>query len=312
MGLLPGSDSGQERLKIEAYETIDCTGSPVSTFTAQTNPEELSYSFKIDNGGGGEDGATEGMTGNAAVGNSAAPPVFRGYFETTLEFKIYADATGIVPVPDDMKDNFGSDTAPTIKPYLDLLQNTVYSYQEGSHGPPYLKLIWGKVFPSSSTKLEETQPAVYKGQLESYDVKVTLFSIKGEPIKAEINLKIKSLIAPDAKPLGQSPDLTHHIPITFGDKMTMHCNKIYGRYDAKICAAVAEYNGMIDWNLQSMAGKTLTFPSIHLLNEKYLDAYKDVEPKEIKAFNKKSEYEQMVSLVGEKKAKQYLKTFGTA
>ena len=94
--------------------------------------------------------------------------------------------------------------------------------------------------------------------------------------------------------------------------MTMHCNKIYGRFDAQICSTVAEYNNMIDWNLQSMAGKTLTFPSIHLLNEKYLDAFKDQAPKQIKAFNKKSEYEQMVSLVGEKKAKQYFKTFGVA
>jgi len=304
MGLLPGSDSGQERLKIEAYEKIDCTGTAVSTFIAQTNPEDLTYSFSLGD-------ADEGET---AVGNSAAPPVFPGYFGTEMNFKIFADATGIVPIPEELKSKnlFGTDKAPTIKPYLDLLQNTVYSYQEASHGPPYLKLIWGKIFPNNNTKNEESLPAVYKGQLISYDVKLLLFSTKGEPIRAEINLKIKSLIAPDAKPLGQSPDLTHYIPITFGDKMTMHCNKIYGRYDAQICAAVSEYNNMIDWNLQNMAGKTLTFPSIHLLNEKYLDAFKDQEPKQVKLFNKKSEYEQIVSLVGEKKAKQYFKTFGAA
>lgn len=312
MGLLPGSDSGQERLKIESYEKIDCTGPVKSTFIAQTNPEDLSYTFSIggdDAGGGGDT-----QMGVIPPGVSAAPPIFPGYFNTDLDFKIYADATGIVPIPDELKtlNLFGTDSAPTIKPYLDLLQNTVYSFQEASHGPPYLKLIWGKIFPSSNTKNEESQPAVYRGQLTSYEVKLLLFSTKGEPIRAEINLKIKSLIDPAAKPLGQSPDLTHHIPINFGDKMTMHCNKIYGRYDAQICAAVAEYNNMIDWNLQSMAGKTLTFPSIHLLNEKYLDAFKDQEPKAIKIFNKKSEYEQMVSLVGEKKAKQYFKTFGIA
>lgn len=311
MSIIPGSDSGQERLKIKAHTKIDCSDKATDalTFIAQTNPEKISYTFKIDKGGG-EGGDSQISMTESAAGNSAAPPVFKGYTEMTLKFDIIADATGIVPVPEGMESLFGTDKAPSIRMYLERLQDVVYAYQKESHGPPYLSLEWGKVFPDAANSSSKT--AIYKGMLNSYTVDIELFSIKGEPIKAKISLEIDSLIDPAAKPLGNSPDLTHHIPITFGDKMTMHCNKIYGRYDAQICSAVAEYNNMIDWNLQSMAGKTLTFPSIHLLNEKYLDVFKGQEPKELKLFNKKSEYEQMVSLVGEKKAKQYFKTFGIA
>lgn len=312
MGLIPGSDTGQERLTIEAYETIDCTGSAVSTFIAQSNPEKLSYTFKIDTGGGGggTDGGADALgSTESSVGASAAPPVFKGYTEMTLDFDIIADATGIVPVPTGMEDYFGTDKAPSIRKYLDLLQKTVYSYQEKTHGPPYLKLIWGKVFPNSNTKAEDSPPAIYKGMIESYTVEIILFSLTGEPIKATIKLVIKSLIAPDAKPLGQSPDLTHHIPIKYGDKMSKHCNDIYGRFDTRVCSAVAEYNNMIDWELQDRVGKILTFPSIHILNDLYIKKREDLAKQEKikKAGHQETHYEFMEDLVGEKKAKQYFK-----
>lgn len=313
MGLIPGSDSNQARLTIEAYEKIDCTGPVKSTFICQSNPEKLAYTFKIDKGGGegGEESKGSLGGGDSAAGNSAAPPVFKGYTEMTLKFDIIADATGIVPVPDGMEGMFGTDDAPSIKPYLDLLQNTLYSYQKESHGPPYLKMIWGNVFPDSSGADGEKKPAVYKGMLNHYDVEIELFSISGEPIKAKISIEIDSLIDPAAKPLGNSPDLTHNIPIQYGDKMTMHCNKIYGRYDSKICAAVAQYNTLIDWDLDGMTGKTLIFPSIHLLNELYLHDWEELERKnkEKNAGKVKSHFD-FVQLVGQKKANQYFKVFG--
>jgi hypothetical protein len=56
----------------------------------------------------------------------------------------------------------------------------------------------------------------------------------GEPVKPEINLNIKSQMAPEVRPLGNSPDLTHVYEITKEDKMTTYCDKIYGRHDVKI------------------------------------------------------------------------------
>jgi len=244
-------------------------------------------------------------------GSSGPPVVFSGYNEMKLILVFHADATGIVPVKKGMEDQFyiggaGTDKAkvPSIRKHLVLLQNTVYGFDPEIHGPPYLKLVWGNIFPSTTNNNDETKPAIFKAILEKCDVHLALFSLQGEPVKAKITLTLKSIIAPDARPMGNSPDITHHIDINHGDKMTMHCLKIYGRYDSKICSAVAEYNNLIDWNLKPMS--KMVFPSIHLLNQDYLDNYEEME---IKPVGEESEYQQMVELIGEKKAKQHFKAF---
>jgi len=313
MGLLPGSDNGIERLTITSHKMIDCSDSEIESFVLQVNPENLTYEFGISTNGGGENGEAEtgGFGGGeTAAGASAPPPGFKGYNRMTLEFKFYADATGIVPIGEDISDYFEEDP-PSIRPYLDLLQNTVYGYEPESHGPPYLKLVWGYVFPDTGNDNKEKKPAVFKGQLEKCTVKILLFSLKGEPVKAEIDLQIKSIVAPDARPLGNSPDVTHNVPIGYGDKMTTICNEIYGRFDSKICSAVAAYNGLVNWDLQDKVGKQLVFPSIHLLNEEYIEEWDQLEQqqKEKEAEAVYTHFDHMASLIGEKKAKQYFKTF---
>jgi hypothetical protein len=310
MGFFSGSDDTLVRLVITSHKKLDCTDDKMYEFEVQTNPENIEYSFGVkDPSGGTASGDKTDLSGTP--GSSGGPPaVFQGYNKMGLDFKFYADATGIVPVKDTdvMKKQFfttvdGKDV-PSIRNHLVLLQNTVYGYEPEIHGPPYLKLVWGNIFPSTSNANDETQAAVFKASLESCTVKIVLFSLAGEPVKAEINLKLKSELAPEARPLGKSPDITHHVDISHGDKMTMHCERIYGRYDSKICSAVAEYNNLIDWNLK--AKSKMVFPSIHLLNQDYLDNYEEME---IKPVNDESEYEQMVELIGDKKTKQHYKAF---
>jgi hypothetical protein len=294
------------RLVITSHKKLDCTDAEMNTFEVQTNPENVEYSFGVEDpsGGSGGDKKAGNMTGTP--GSSGGPPaVFQGYNKMGLDFKFYADATGIVPIKEGMKSQFlKGATTPSIREHLVLLQNTVYGYEPEIHGPPYLKLVWGNIFPSTSNANDEKQPAVFKATLESCTVKIVLFSLAGEPVKAEINLKLKSELAPDARPLGKSPDITHNVDISHGDKMTMHCERIYGRYDSKICSAVAEYNNLIDWDLKPKA--KMVFPSIHLLNQDYLDHYEEME---IKPVSDESEYEQMLELIGEKKTKQHYKAF---
>lgn len=297
-----GSDSGIERLTITAHKTLDCTDKEFNTFKVQVNPENLSYSFKIES----VNSAKETDKGNlgATPGSSAPPSAFKAYSKMELKFVFYADATGILPIPKGMEEEFLDGKTPTIRKHLTKLQNTVYGYEPEIHGPPYLKLVWGKVFPDTGNSNGEEKPAVFKGTLNDCTVDLLLFSLKGEPVKAKITLNIESEIAPEARPLGKSPDLTHYIDVSHGDKMTMYCNQIYGRHDSKICAAVAEYNNLIDWDLK--AGTKMIFPSIHMLNEKYLGDYEDIKVGHV---HEESEYQQMVELIGEKKTKQYYKTF---
>jgi hypothetical protein len=222
----------------------------------------------------------------------------------TLDFKFWADATGIVPIKEEMKEQFEKGGKPSIRKHLNILQNTVYGYEKEIHGPPYLKLVWGEVFPNSTPNSGDSNPSIFKGTLHKCKVNIKLFSLSGEPVKAEINLSLKSQMAPETRPMGNSPDLTHVYEITHGEKMTSYCNEIYGRYDVKICSAVADYNNMIDWTLRG--GMKIIFPSIHLLNEKYLN---NLEEEPIKPMSEKTEEEIMRQLIGNKRADQYYKLY---
>jgi hypothetical protein len=297
MGLVPGSDSGISRLTIYAHKTPKCASKPEEkdTFEVQVNPKELEYSFGLESPEETTSGATSQPTG------------FSGYNKVELNFEFKADATGIVPInPAVLEKEFLKDGKPSIRGHLQKLQNVVYGYDAEIHSPPYLSFVWGNIFPDTSNAKNETG-AVFKGKLSSCSITISLFSLSGEPIQADIKLSIESMISADARPMGNSPDITHHVDIGYGDKMTMHCDEIYGRFDSKICAAVAEYNNMIDWDLKQ--GTNMIFPSIHILNERYLDNYEDVE---IKSVQDENEYEQMLDLIGEKKTKQYYKIFDNA
>jgi phage tail protein X len=238
-------------------------------------------------------------------GQGAPADGFKGYNKMTMDFVFYADATGILPIKEEMKKEFQKDDGkPSIRKHLSKLQSVVYGYVPEIHGPPYLKLVWGDIFPDTTNMTGDGHAPIFKGILKECKIEINLFSLSGEPVKAKINLSITSTIAPEARPLGNSPDLTHVYEITDGDKMTTFCNQIYGRHDSKICSAVAEYNNLIDWNLEG--GSKITFPSIHMLNEKYLNDYEEVK---VRSVLEKSEEERMRNLIGDKRAKQYYKMF---
>lgn len=306
---LSGSDSGIERLTITSHKLRDCTDGPdpkdpkdKHTFKVQVNPETLQYSFGYHGVGQKKDNPNNSNL--SSPGGSSSVAGFTAYNEMKMRFEFHADATGILPIDEKMKDQFLKDKKPSIRNHLNKLQSVVYGYDEEIHGPRYLKLVWGKVFPNSNTKKGENNPAVYKAMLEKCTIDISLFSLSGEPVKAKITLDLISQMAPEERPLGKSPDLTHYFEITQGDKITTYCNNIYGRFDSKICTAIAEYNNMVDWELKG--GTKVIFPSIHMLEDKYLEDYEEVE---VLSILEESEEQQMKDLIGEKRAEQYYKVF---
>lgn len=308
---LSGSDGGIQRLTITSHKLRDCTDGPdpkeneppdKHTFKVQVNPEKLEYSFGYTGVGRKKNDPNAGL---GATGDSGVVQGFSAYNEMTMKFVFYADATGILPIDKEMEKQFVLDDGkPSIRKHLNKLQSVVYGYDEEIHGPRYLKLVWGKVFPNSNTKKGENNPAVYKAMLEKCTIDISLFSLSGEPVKAKITLDLVSQMAPEERPLGKSPDLTHYFEITQGDKITTYCNNIYGRFDSKICTAIAEYNNMVDWELKG--GTKVIFPSIHMLEDKYLEDYEEVE---VLSILEESEEQQMKDLIGEKRAEQYYKVF---
>ncbi len=312
MSFFGGSDAGLQRLKITGYKNIQCTDPTGADFTVQVNPAEMKYVYAVKGMEDKDKGGATDKTLSASVGESGPPAAFKGYESMDMVFKFKADATGVLPIAKDMEGEFGGDKSPSIRVHLQKLQETVYAYQTDTHAPPFLKFVWGKIFPNTSNGPEKT--AVFKGKMKKCEITVKLFALDGEPIKADIVLTVESVIAADAKLIGNSPDVSHFIPINFGDKMTTICKNIYGRYDSKICAAVANYNGLINCDLQGQVGEKLTFPSIQILEESYIEDWDTIEEKKKKISLEKIEthYEHMESLIGKKKAKQYFKTFGFA
>lgn len=306
-----GSDSALIRMVIRSYESVDCTGDVKSEFTVQTNPEKIKYAYGVREAKseGGADAKLDIGT-STATGAPSPPSAFEGYMDQEMTFDFYADATGLIPVGKAVGIEMGPGKTPSIREHLELLQDTVYSFQSETHGAPYLALEWGKVFPNSNPS--EAKGSIYKCTLVKCEIEVLLFSLAGEPVRAKISLSVKSLIAAKARPPMNSPDITHNIDIRYGDKMTTICKKIYGRYDSKICAAIATYNNLVDWDLSRVEGKQLVFPSIHLLNQDYLEEWDKLEKEQKveKAQHVVTHYEHMQALIGDKKATQYFKTFG--
>ena len=186
---LSGSDAGIERLTITSHKLRDCTDTALSEFKLQVNPQEIEYEYGYK-GVGQKEGESDNAL--APVGGSAPVDGFTAYNKMEMQFKFHADATGLLPMDD--PNEFLEGKKPTIRKHLHKLQNTVYGYEEEIHGPPYLKLVWGKVFPNSGTTKGENNPAVYKAMLKDCKIKVNLFSLKGEPVKAEIVLTLISQI----------------------------------------------------------------------------------------------------------------------
>lgn len=304
-----GSDANMVRMEINSYKMIDLSGDKVGTFKLQTNPENISYSFGVEDDR--ESGDTKGGDLTPPIGAAAPPTAFKGFQKMGLTFKFYADATGIIPIPEEIKGEFDNGGKPSIRKHLQNLKDTVFSYQAESHGPPFLEFIWGEVFLNTSSKPGE-EAAVFKATLKKCDIKILLFSLSGEPVRAEITLEVESATAAVAHPPKNSPDVTHNIDIQYGSKMTTICKGIYGRYDSKICAAIAEYNGLVNCDLNNQTGKKLVFPSIHLLNDEYLDEWDKLEKEQKKAEAEKvlTHYEHKVDLIGKKRANQYFKTMG--
>lgn len=201
----------------------------------QINPQEISMSFEIDGGEHSIGGKKEdNMTVESAPGESFKPYTFKGYASPDLTIDTIVDATGILPAPKGFafltKD--GSDKGePSVQNYIKKLKAVCYDYVTDIHGPAYLAVAWGEVFLTQSNDPALQKTSIFKCTLKSMDVKYTLFSASGLPVRAEVSLKFKGFQDAESRATGNSPDLSHIIEIKYGDNLPALCKKIYGSPD---------------------------------------------------------------------------------
>lgn len=213
-----------QKLTIEAFKTIDCSGASLGSIELQVNPETLSFKYEIswDGGGGDED---EGSGGGAA-GESIE--ILKAPTYKFPEFSIptfIIDATGVLPAPGKIVLEEGG--MPSVLPYITEMKKICYNYIDEIHGPPFVKITWGKIMPASANAQDQVD-GVFKGRLNSMDVEFTLFGAEGNPVRAQIQMSFGSAINPETRPTGNSPDLTHLIEVKYGDNLPKLCKDVYG------------------------------------------------------------------------------------
>jgi hypothetical protein len=223
------------RVKIIAYKDplfSDRKGKP-DEIELQVNPSEISMTYGVDDGemddksnAGGGMNSTE-----TAAGESFKPKVFKGYNCPDLTIDTIVDATGVLPIVESNKKLLfakGSTTQPSVQEYIKTLKTVCYDFVKECHGPPYLAVAWGSVFLTQSNDPALKETSIFKCLLSSMDVKYTLFSAEGHPVRAEIQLKFRGFQDAESRAKGNSPDLSHVVDVKYGDNLPALCKKIYG------------------------------------------------------------------------------------
>ena len=222
------------RVKIVAYKDplfSDRKGS-TDEIELQVNPSEISLSFGIQADAAADPANSGNMNGSeTAVGESFKPDVFKGYNCPDLTIETIVDATGVLPIADGNKKLLfakGSQTQPSVQEYIKTLKTVCYDFVKECHGPPYLAVAWGSVFLTQSNDPALKETSIFKCLLSSMDVKYTLFSADGYPVRAEVSLKFRGFQDAENRAKGNSPDLSHVVDVKYGDNLPALCKKIYG------------------------------------------------------------------------------------
>ncbi len=226
-------------LTINGYKAGD--GGPVGEgddkFTAQVNPSSISVKYGVD--------YTQEMDN---MGKIIPQKVFKGCRTQTVSFELLLDNTGVLPDNPSAK---GS-----VNDQIEQFKKTCYYYKGNKHETPYVKIHW------NDTSFFKYNNQAFYGRVESFDVNYTMFSSKGEPIRATINATFGGTLDPETESNlkdNQSPDLTHVITVKAGDNLPMLCEKIYGK--RQMFQEVARANNLISFR-ELEPGTELVFPPI--------------------------------------------------
>lgn len=213
-----------EKLVIKAYEKPDYSGSPIGTFEAYVNPNEITLSYEI------EYDAAQG------AGTTGSRMNFKSMKPGDLSLTFFIDGTGANGRPIE------------VQPRVEAFQN-VTGYNGKIHRPNYLKVVWGTL-------------QVKRCVLKSASIAYKLFKADGVPLRAIVTAtftdnsddQTRVALAQD-----ESPDLTHVRLVKAGDTLPGLCMEIYA--DPLRYLQVAEANALDDFR-RLEAGTRLVFPPL--------------------------------------------------
>jgi hypothetical protein len=217
-----------QKLTISAFKSVDRDGKPMPTavFEAMFNPSTYSQTFALVYAGG--------------------PNPQREYLReapSALSLDLVLDGTGV----DDM--GLFSFTRKSVSDRVDEFLAVTYKYDGAIHEPNYLIVAWGKhlSFPC---------------RLSTVTIKYTAFDRDGDPLRAELAIRLLSDEAAEKEAKARkpaSPDLTHVRIVKHGDTLPLLTRAIYGSSARYL--DVARFNALDDFR-RLTPGQQLLFPPL--------------------------------------------------
>lgn len=213
-----------EKLLIKAFTKADYSGPSYDEFESFVNPNEITLAYEME-----YDSAQGSGTTNSRMNFKKMKPG-----DMTLTF--FLDGTG------------ANGKVVDVQQKIEKFQR-VTGYNGDIHRPNYLKVVWGTL-------------QVKRCILKSASISYKMFKPDGIPLRAVItavftdNSDDQSRVA---MAQDHSPDLTHIVTVTAGQKLPAMCYKIYGDQNYYLDVALA--NG-IDNYRNLIPGSKIFFPPL--------------------------------------------------
>lgn len=213
-----------KKLRIEAYDKIECQGPPLYVFPVMFNPSGYTRKYEVEY----DSDQGKGTTGSTQKFGRVKPQDYT--------FELVFDGTG------------------TCAPKIDVTAEIetflmVAGKMNGEkHRPHYLKLFWGSL--------------VAKCVLKSADISYNLFNSYGMPLRAKVAASFSEFVDDKLRTAEEgkkSPDLTHSRAVLPGDTLPLMAYRIYG--DPSYYLEVARFNALTDFRNLTV-GTSIQFPPL--------------------------------------------------
>ena len=224
-GSLAGTTAAPQKIaKFERAKLIIDPGSELECFF---NPTEYSIS------------KTNSWESKKVTGTSFTAPTFGGGEPRTMELSLLFDST-FLPVKKSVKE-----ATAELLDMMEVAGNKPAGTPTSS--PPFVTFQWGGL--------------IFKGACTSLTVGYKLFSVEGEPLRADVKLSLKQAEKP---PAGQNPTTRANAgfgvhTVRDGDTLPSISYQAYG--DATRWRIIAEANGL-DNPLHLRRGSALSLPAL--------------------------------------------------
>lgn len=173
------------------------------------------------------------------LGSIGGGATFEKYEPRTLFLKFIIDCTGVVE---------GTRKGDRIYDKIQSLEKVLYTYKSDAHRPAFVTVCYAEL--------------LFKGQLESMKTDYTLFTTKGIPLRAAVELSFKGYMCSEEERRRfskHSPDMSRLITVKEGETLAGLCHRIYG--DSLLVRQVARFNDL-DCFREIPAGTELLFPPL--------------------------------------------------